>query len=103
MINFFRFVTVIDIDYNFLPNVVMPMMTDHRRHVHELFLCHGCRYLKHLFNGLLNDSFLTDYLGCINDFFFFVRTWSSTSGSKRSMPARTCFMNSAIPTPILVV
>ena len=69
MHNFFLFVSDMDIDYHFLLNVMMPMMIDHRRHVHDFFLCHECGYINHLFDGLLNDSFLMDYLGRMNNFF----------------------------------
>ena len=54
------------IDYHFLLKMMMPTMIDHRRHVHDFCLWHGCGYLKHLFDGLSNDyqSLVESFVDC---------------------------------------
>ena len=60
MNHFFPLVRDMDIEYYFLLNVMMSAMIDPRRHEEDISLSHGYGYLNHLFNGLLNDSFLRD-------------------------------------------
>ena len=50
-----------DIGYHFMLNMMLPTMIDHRQHEHDISdisVSHGYGYLNHLFDGLLNDSFL---------------------------------------------
>ena len=61
-----------DIGYHFMINVMLPTMIDHRQHEHDfsdISVSHGYGYLNHLFDGLLNDSFLMDHHGRMNIFF----------------------------------
>ena len=50
-----------DIGYKLLLNMMMPMVIDHHRHMHDFFLRHGHGYLNDLFNGLPNNSLLMYY------------------------------------------
>ena len=49
------------------------MVIDHHRHMHDFFLRHGHGYLNDLFNGLLNNSLLMVYLAYNDDFFLLLR------------------------------
>ena len=53
--------------------MMMPMVIDHHRHMHDFFLRHGHGYLNDLFNGLLNNSLLMVYLAYNDDFFLLLR------------------------------
>ena len=53
--------------------MMMPMVIDHHRHMHDFFLRHGHGYLNDLFNGLLNNTLLMVYLAYDDDFFFLLR------------------------------
>ena len=58
MDNFLLFVRDMDIGYKLLLNMMMPMVIDHHRHMHDFFLRHGHGYLNDLFTGLLKNSLM---------------------------------------------
>ena len=62
-----------DIGYKLLLNMMMPMVIDHHRHMHDFFLRHGHGYLNELFKVLLNNSLLMVNLAYNDDFFLLLR------------------------------